>query len=260
MSKNRSTSRSTEGRSKSAQGSSRGAKSTEARSASRHTKSRDSSGGKMVSRSAAGGKLGSKGTGGGKLLSEGTGGGKLGSKTTGGIRKKASGSRRSRSKATDSGERAARTIGATRVDVADVGSATLRESAKLVSRALEESGGAGTLITLREAGLAEVPLPVEVLEAASEVMRKLASGKHPSLLVLENDELTSEQAAAVLGVSRPHLNQILEAEGIPHRRVGDAERGHRRIEREQVMALKERRKRSAGRMDELMQLAEEIAD
>jgi excisionase family DNA binding protein len=45
------------------------------------------------------------------------------------------------------------------------------------------------------------------------------------LLVFDSDEeVSSEVGAQLLGVSRPYLNELLEAEAIPYRRVGNQRR------------------------------------
>jgi excisionase family DNA binding protein len=57
------------------------------------------------------------------------------------------------------------------------------------------------------------------------------------LLVFDSDEeVSSEVAASMLGVSRPYLNELLEIEAIPYRRVGN----QRRI---RVLALDKYRQR-----------------
>jgi excisionase family DNA binding protein len=57
------------------------------------------------------------------------------------------------------------------------------------------------------------------------------------LLVFDSDEeVSSEVAASMLGVSRPHLNELLDIEAIPYRRVGN----QRRI---RVLALDQYRQR-----------------
>jgi excisionase family DNA binding protein len=57
------------------------------------------------------------------------------------------------------------------------------------------------------------------------------------LLVFDSDEeVSSEVAAGMLGVSRPYLNELLEIEAIPYRRVGN----QRRI---RVLALDKYRQR-----------------
>lgn len=69
------------------------------------------------------------------------------------------------------------------------------------------------------------------------------------ILIPENAELTTVQAAELLHVSRPFLIGLLESRALPYRKVGR----HRRIRMEDVMAYKERidREREAV-LDELV--------
>lgn len=136
----------------------------------------------------------------------------------------------------------------------------LRSAARRIAKAAEGLKP-GELVTPTAAGLGDVALPGETLSIISEVIEKLASGKTPTLVVADNNgDLTAQQAADLLGVSRPHLNQLLEAESIPHHRLTDSPGSHRRIPAAAVLELKARREDSQRNMDELMQLSAEVAD
>lgn len=103
-------------------------------------------------------------------------------------------------------------------------------------------------------------MPVEALGIISEVLNKLARGVEPALMVLdEAGSLTTQQAADLLGVSRPHLIQMLVNEHIPHHRR-DAPRSRRYIDRDAILELKGRREGAGRRMDELMALSSDLAD
>jgi excisionase family DNA binding protein len=72
------------------------------------------------------------------------------------------------------------------------------------------------------------------------------------LLVFDSDEEVSSQAAAdMLGVSRPHLNELLEVEAIPYRRVGN----QRRV---RILDLHEFIERRARRAAALTQMADAV--
>ena len=54
------------------------------------------------------------------------------------------------------------------------------------------------------------------------------------MIISEDTELTTVQAADILNVSRPFLINLLNEQKIPHQKVGT----HRRIRMEDVMAYK----------------------
>jgi len=91
-------------------------------------------------------------------------------------------------------------------------------------------------------------LPKPVYEMLVKVATALREGKVISL-VPETQELTTQAAANMLGVSRPHLIKLLESGKLPFHRVG----AHRRIRMRDLMDYQ--RVRDQGRRKALGEMA-----
>ena len=81
-----------------------------------------------------------------------------------------------------------------------------------------------------------------------EVLRLVSSGRGFLMIPVES-ELTTQQAADLLNVSRPFLVKLLEEGAIPFTKTGR----HRRVRANDIFAYKE--KRDAARSDALSNLA-----
>lgn len=93
----------------------------------------------------------------------------------------------------------------------------------------------------------QVELPPSLLHVLLLAVRGMARGQ--SVVILRYDhELTTQQAAELLGVSRPYLIRLLEQGQIPYHKVGT----HRRIRMGDLLSYKERRDQK--RREELREL------
>ena len=97
-------------------------------------------------------------------------------------------------------------------------------------------------------------VPAELMMVLRAVVEQLRAGNGVSVAPL-HAELTTVEAAELLGVSRPHLVKLLEQAAMPYRMVGS----HRRIRLVDVLAYRDRQDaRSRQALDELTAQAEEL--
>lgn len=95
-----------------------------------------------------------------------------------------------------------------------------------------------------------VELPVSVFRLLKGITRNMQAGR-AVVLVPENQQLTTQRAADLLGVSRPHLIKLLESGALPYHKTGS----HRRILLKDLVAY--RRRRDAERKAALDRIAQE---
>ena len=91
----------------------------------------------------------------------------------------------------------------------------------------------GLFLSLPDGETASVELPPKVLEVVRDVLTRLVESRE-ALLVNEEAELSPEQAAKVLGISRPLVYQRMDDGRLAFREVG----AHRRVLMRDVLALK----------------------
>jgi excisionase family DNA binding protein len=113
----------------------------------------------------------------------------------------------------------------------------------------------GRPLTVRVSDSEEtIELPAGAVKLLMAILEETASG-HAVTIVPQNAELTTQQTADFLNVSRPFLVQLLEEKKIPFRYVGS----HRRIRFEDALRYKEDidAKRRAA-LDELAEEAQNL--
>jgi excisionase family DNA binding protein len=99
-----------------------------------------------------------------------------------------------------------------------------------------------------------IELPESVALLLHQVAHCLAQGRMVTV-VPTDQELTTQQAADILNVSRPHVVMMLDDGEIPYRKTGS----HRRIRFDDLMAYKARRDAARhAALDELTELGEAL--
>ena len=97
-------------------------------------------------------------------------------------------------------------------------------------------------------------LPPRALRFFADVLRQMAK-REPMLLVPQKHELTTQEAANFLNVSRPFVIKEIEADRLKCRKVNR----HRRIEFEELRRYQSEQQQKSGQaLHELTKLSEEL--
>jgi excisionase family DNA binding protein len=100
----------------------------------------------------------------------------------------------------------------------------------------------------------QVDLPTSALRLLVDILSELSNGNAVRVVPI-HAELTTQEAADLLNVSRPHLVKLLEEGALPYHKTGK----HRRVRFEDLMHFKEIRERaSEAAMEELAKQAQEL--
>lgn len=128
------------------------------------------------------------------------------------------------------------------------------ELAKKSSRLLAACIGQGDVARLVvHDGDQQIDVPVSALRMLVSILAQMAQGNAVSLVPF-HAELTTQQAADFLNVSRPYLVKLLERDALKYRRVGT----HRRIAFSEL--LKYRQKLAAEGREAAAKLTQEAED
>lgn len=130
-----------------------------------------------------------------------------------------------------------------------------REALGVLSTVARRQGDADTYTVALSDGQPEACiLPRAAFELLQEILGHLANGTAVTVLPV-HAELTTQGAADLLNVSRPHLVKLLEEGELPFHRVGT----HRRVRLEDLMEYKARvEEEQRQALDELAALSQDM--
>jgi excisionase family DNA binding protein len=128
-----------------------------------------------------------------------------------------------------------------------------RRSSSKMSR-LKSSRGAFRMIVTSGEDKEELTIPAVAFRMLEMILTEMAQG-HAVALSPVDREVTTQKAADLLNVSRPHLIKLLESGRIPFRKIGS----HRRIRVADVLEYKARMDAEAERaFAELVEQGQEL--
>ncbi|MCC6344357.1 MAG: helix-turn-helix domain-containing protein [Bryobacterales bacterium] len=108
-----------------------------------------------------------------------------------------------------------------------------KETSRLLASRLKKGAPMNLRILDDEAGQATVKLPATAVGLLLRILEEMARGNAVTIIPV-HAELTTQEAADMLNISRPSLIQLLDEDKIEYRRVGT----HRRVRFEAVLKYK----------------------
>jgi excisionase family DNA binding protein len=143
-----------------------------------------------------------------------------------------------------------------RIELSDADADLLAQASRLMSEALDHSGTRRIALVEEAEGSSgfRLEVPPATLRLLSQILALMAR-QQTFTLYPESSELTTKQAAEVLGVSRPYLINLLESDAIPFRKVGR----HRRVLMKDVLAYRQTMQvKSKAALRDLVSTSEEL--
>ena len=140
------------------------------------------------------------------------------------------------------------------VSVDEMDAAVAGESGRRLAALLDEKPAIRMQIVAAELQDEALVIPAPAMHLLSRILTAMAAGDSLALTPIQR-ELTTQQAADLLNVSRPFLVQLLETGEIPFHKVGT----HRRVSLEDVARYKDEMKASRRKtLQELTAQAQEL--
>lgn len=127
-----------------------------------------------------------------------------------------------------------------------------QESSRLLAACIGKGDTARLIV---QDGNQRIDVPVAALRMLVDILAQMAQGNAVSIVPI-HAELTTQQAADFLNVSRPHVVRMLEEGRIPFRKIGT----HRRVLFKDLMNYRQRSMAEARQAaDELTKQAQELS-
>jgi excisionase family DNA binding protein len=129
-----------------------------------------------------------------------------------------------------------------------------RLATQTLAKFADKRGALSLRLRQKEDGEVAIELPAAISRMVMELLMLIGKGEAVTLVPI-GAELTTQQAADLLNVSRPFLIKLLKEKRIPYHTVGT----HRRIRAEDIFSYKQKRDaKRAKALEELARLGQEI--
>jgi len=126
---------------------------------------------------------------------------------------------------------------------------------KSIKSLIEKKQDKGSTINIEIDNTGEsITIPTKAFNLLKAVLRNMAAGNSIALFPT-NSELSTQDAANILSISRPHLVKLLESGKIPFTKVGS----HRRVQLKDVVAYENKiKKQNRTKLDQLTKQAQQL--
>ena len=124
------------------------------------------------------------------------------------------------------------------------------QSSRVLASYIQSTSAPAIQLVKKGKGLEQVLLPLSALRLLVDILSEMAKGNAVTLIPI-HAELTTQEAADLLNVSRPYLVDLLETNKIPYRKVGS----RRRVLAKDILSYKANIDKA--RLDVLQELSEQ---